>query len=132
MSLELAKIQVAIGCSTGRTAPGELEIETYSSGTLVARALVRGFVGLLITGLMVFVPLAHFVLVPLGMVITIFLAAAALSNKQRILAGGGACPECGAQIKIMPRPNRVPFNDICESCGRRVTVDRPQPQNIGH
>ena len=122
MTSSTTNAHITVTCSTGKTAPGELVIETFSASQIALRATIRGVTGLIVTALMVFVPVAHFVFVPLGLIVTAALVFGAMSTKSRILSGQGACAECGNNVKIMTRPYRLPFNDVCEHCGRRVTI----------
>ena len=72
----------------------------------------------------VFLPLLHFVLVPL-----LLLAGPAAffwiaGQEQVVLGGSGGCPDCGKTFEIVRSPARWPLSDSCNHCRSQVTIER--------
>ncbi len=101
---------------------GEVQIRDFSKSERTSRAVSRGAIGFVATVLAVFIPIAHFVLVPLGLVVTVLLVLAALNQTGVVEGGKATCPECKGTVTIYRRPKKFPFNDVCESCHRSVTI----------
>jgi hypothetical protein len=72
--------------------------------------------------LSVFVPLAHFVLVPLFLLIGLVMYPIMLGQKSTVLGGVGACPNCDKRFEIIRCPEKWPLEDICNHCNRHVKI----------
>jgi ribosomal protein S27E len=63
----------------------------------------------------VFVPVAHFVLVPVLVVAGVVLAAVRLRERERLVRVHGTCPRCGGEQEFV----------LGSSLGRQASVDCP-------
>lgn len=113
---------VFLTATDGRQATGVITIETL---TLTQRILKAGLLSvalLVVTALTALVPILHFILVPVALLLTLVVAAYVFSGKQILRSGEGTCPGCGETFKIFKRKYQLPFSDVCETCLRRVTI----------
>jgi hypothetical protein len=111
------------------TLPGELAttaVATVQDRNVAARCARAGGALLAawsIAGLCVFLPLAHFVLVPGFGVAGLFLAVARLREGRSLLRVDGVCPRCKVR-RALPGAGR--FRDggsvHCEGCGSQLEV----------
>lgn len=108
----------------GASRDGELEIVEFSSRQRFFRTFWRATIGLLISALLVLVPILHFILVPLGVLLTTLVALSSFRVSKEIAQGRGFCPYCHGPFNIFRRAYRLPFTDICEHCHRQVVVAR--------
>ena len=107
-----------------RVTNGTVSVNVLTSRQRYTRALVRGGLSLIISVALIVVPVLHFVLFPLGLVITFLIVASSLRQSSFIAHGTGPCPYCGAEFRIFKRGEKYPFSDVCEKCRRQVTIDR--------
>ncbi|MEQ1832760.1 MAG: hypothetical protein ABL977_06855 [Candidatus Eisenbacteria bacterium] len=103
-----------------------LRIVTRDARTRTRRAVLTWVTGWALAVLAVFLPLLHFVLVPLLLVGTPLLALQRLGERVSVLDVRGTCPGCGVaqeqRIKSAARP-RLEFR--CDSCRRAIGVVLP-------
>lgn len=104
------------------TATGSVEVVHYSISERRRRALGVFVIGFLLSAASVVVPILHFLLVPLGLIITILLTKNRLNTEAIITSGAGTCPACQAPFQIMKRKFHFPFTDICEKCSRTINI----------
>ncbi len=70
----------------------------------------------------IFVPIAHYILVP-SLLITSFVLAIDKYQQAKSFEGGvGICPKCKAEMKIQKSKFKERLTDICASCGEDVEV----------
>ena len=90
----------------------------------LARA-VRSFVTWsLAAGVSLFIPVLHFILVPVFILAAFFMAANALFDVFRIESGEAICARCGALNKIEPQVESYPIHIDCSQCDSRMTAYR--------
>ncbi len=70
------------------------------------------------------VPILHFILVPLFLLIGLVAAPVAMQRKSMVLGGKGRCPFCAEPFVIVAHPDRWPLRDICTACHRHVSIER--------
>lgn len=116
--------QITISSGDAHPSKGQIQIRDFSSGERLGRAILRGGIGLALTIVAIFIPIAHFVLVPLGLLVSVLLVISAMNQSGVIESGTATCPSCNATISIYRRSKKFPFTDICESCHRSVTIQR--------
>ncbi len=81
-----------------------------------------GLILSIVTVLSAFLPLVHFVAVPLLLITTVLVVCSALKSREFIDGGTGTCPACNAAFHIRRRRKSLPFTDVCGQCGRQVIV----------
>lgn len=120
------RVPVTFRTYTGKSASGELTLESFRRSRVITRAVLRGLAGLAVSGTTLFIPVVHFFLTPLAVVLTFVIIARTLAEYERIVSGRGSCPECHSRLIIQGRPFKLPFTDRCESCSRAVEVSSPE------
>lgn len=104
-----------------KKATGRVELREISSSERsveAAKALAIGW------GLAIFcilIPVLHFVLVPLFLILGIFWALKKWKTVQEVVTGGFACPACGKETSLEKSSARFPREERCSSCF--VTVE---------
>ena len=116
------EVEILLVARDERTSTGILQLEYFGSGRRFLRSVIRGVLGLILTGLFIFIPILHFILVPLGLVAAVLVSLQGWRLRQIILSGQGTCPYCGAEFRILRRSFQLPFEDICERCSRQVVI----------
>jgi len=116
------EVKVCLASSDGRVGSGVLCVKTLGFMRRLLVALVWGVAVLLLTALSVFIPILHFVLVPLGLITTLLVALRIFATPKIILSGEGICGACSGKIHIRKRRFGLPFDDVCENCHRAVTI----------
>ena len=106
-------------------APSEavVDIEVLGTPRRMARA-ARGFFGWLAAALVcVFIPIAHFVLVPLCTIGAFVFAARRLTQRAIVVEARGRCPDCGAEQELdLLGPWTGRKNLVCRSCQRPMEL----------
>ena len=78
---------------------------------------------LLAAAVTLFIPVAHFILVPtclIGAFVTLFTRA---SRRFRIVSARGTCPACAIEQPLeLPGSLKLPLDVSCRNCHRRLTL----------
>lgn len=103
---------------------GEAEIANYDKSARTKRALKT--LGLIwgLALLSVLLPLLHFFLPFLGIIIGPFLAIWVHGIESEIIGGSIPCPRCQSPVTIVKQRNRWPLKELCMQCSSEITVDR--------
>jgi len=96
-----------------------------------AERVGRAFVGLAMFWAMavggLFIPVAHFVLVPTFLAAGIILAVKRSREERRLLSVRGACPRCGAEQAFKGGGRFAPGKSLdCPACHGTFTVAAPE------
>jgi len=110
--------------SYGSTSTGTVSIRHYSPSERIRRTFATFGIGFLITILSVLIPVAHFILVPLGFIATPVIAFLTYRRTENIVSGTAPCPKCQAQIQIQKRAVAWPVNETCQGCSRALSITR--------
>jgi hypothetical protein len=105
--------------ANNQSSPGKIDVLEFSDGMRIKRGSIALLLGVILS---VFVPVLHILLVPLGLIITIFISRSRFKTSAIILSGEGTCPACDGPFRIMKRAYNLPFGDICEKCSRNVSI----------
>lgn len=107
----------------GKPAAATLLVATYDAGQRLRRAVqgLLGFWGAMVVS--VFLPIAHFVLVPSFFGIGIWQFFKRLRQAERVRGAHGTCPDCGAEQDFeLSSGLRFPQSVQCRSCQRGLTL----------
>ena len=77
---------------------------------------------LAVTALCVCIPGAHFVLVPLGFLLTPVMVYRTAMLTTKIVGSSVSCPQCGHEIAILTSRERYPMYENCHSCRREIKI----------
>lgn len=72
--------------------------------------------------LCVFIPLAHFILVPLFLLLGIFFGYRAMGYKFLIKSGSAECPNCHATVEIKDLWFKDESRSRCDHCGTQIVI----------
>jgi hypothetical protein len=119
------KVDVLFVDATGeKRSAGRVTQIFWDQKERMKRALKAGgiFFGLAIV--CIFLPLVHFVLVPLFLLATPLVATYIYGQTQIIVGGEGVCPECQAPFEVAGTSRDLPLDDLCGKCHKTVKVIR--------
>ena len=104
----------------GKSSTGSFTTHHYSRSEKFYRSVKIGSFGLLFTCVSVLIPVAHFLLVPLGLLTTMFLTLFSLKQTDCIVGGEATCPHCHLALLIEKQPLRWPIIQGCSGCSRSL------------
>lgn len=107
-----------------KTTLGSVHVKTFSTSERSKRALktLAIFWGAAIFS--VFLPIAHFVLVPGFLIAGIALPFHIYGAKSIVLGGEGNCPRCNAPFVIQKSSDTWPLSDTCGECFLAVKIEK--------
>ncbi|MEY4668983.1 MAG: hypothetical protein RL518_1682 [Pseudomonadota bacterium] len=112
-----------LATSNQSTTNGTMEVLEFSEQGRVKRAWLTALKCLGATALCVLIPGAHFVLVPLGLlVVTPLMTVYTLRVKTKIVSASIDCPACHKPLNVLTSQERYPIYENCSSCHRQVTL----------
>lgn len=112
-----------IATNSGSTTHGTLEVLEFSEQGRMKRAMIMCAKCLGVTALCVAIPGAHFILVPLGLlVVTPLMTLYTFRVKTKIVSAKIECPKCHVPLNILTSQERYPMYENCSSCHRQITV----------
>ncbi len=112
---------------SNRQNPIAVGVTTFAVRDRMRRAvvgLVTAWAGALIS---LFIPVAHFVLVPGLVLVGIWIFVRRVTTFQAASQARGRCPDCGAEqdFDLSGGKWTVPYPVTCQSCQRRLTLGTP-------
>ncbi len=109
--------------NNGKAADGKLYTTVYASGDRMRRALLRLFLSWGLAGVSLFIPLAHFVLVPGFLIAGPVLAVMVYRGTQARDRAEGECPVCGERISIkLEAGDEIPKWTYCPACNAALQI----------
>jgi hypothetical protein len=104
------------------TAAGTVRIQYWLKRDRLKRALKASGQCLFLAVVAVFMPFAHFFLVPFFLIATVAVGVYLYGQQSLVVGGAGKCPVCAADFVVAKSRNRFPLSDLCTSCQRTVRV----------
>jgi hypothetical protein len=107
----------------GGPTPATLLVASFDAGQRLRRAVkgLGGFWGAMVVS--VFLPVAHFVLVPSFFGIGIWQFFRRLRQQEQVRGAHGACPDCGAEQDFETGARlSLPMSVQCRQCHRGLTL----------
>jgi len=106
-----------------KTTDAALKITLFDKSDRLKRALKFLALSWLAAGITLFIPLAHFVLVPSFFLLGIYLAFSASKTHQAMDNASGSCPACKEAITIKLEPkDSLPKWTYCPSCNNSLQL----------
>ena len=110
----------------GKTADGRLNTIRYDSAERVRRALLRLALLWVLAGVSLFIPLAHFVLVPGFLIAGPVVAVMVYRSEWARESAEGKCPVCGEEITIkLEARDEIPKWTYCPACNAALQITEP-------
>ena len=107
------------------SAQGSLTVKEFSSRERTMRGVRAAGTCLGVTLACVLIPAAHFVLVPLGLLLTPVIVWIMVKVRTQILSAQVTCPQCAVALNVLTTQERFPMYETCSQCRRQIVV-RPQ------
>lgn len=112
-----------IATSNEATTRGTMEVLEFSEQGRVKRAWLMALKCLGATALCVLIPVAHFILVPLGLlVVTPIMTLYTFRVKTKIVCAKITCPACHSPLNVLTSQERYPIYENCSSCHRQIAL----------
>jgi len=120
-SSEITDIRLSHG--DGKATDGRLYTTVYTSGERMQRALLRLVLLWGLAGVTVFIPLAHFVLVPGFLIAGPVVAVLVYRTEQARDRAEGQCPACGEAVTIkLEAKDEIPKWTYCPACNAALQI----------
>lgn len=123
----MQKTAIQATSNSDRIEYGTAEIHSFSPQAVLAKSLKMLALFWGIALLSVFLPVVHFVLVPLFFILGMVFAFRARKLRFEIVSGEVLCPNCKAQVTIKNASCAVDHKDICQSCASVIKI-APVPE----
>lgn len=107
----------------GRETLGEVRVQRWSQRDRIVRAAKVWGACWALAVVAVFVPAAHFVLVPILLAAGPIAAYFAARTESSVLGGRAACPACGEVFIVAGGPENWPLQDVCGACRVQVVIE---------
>lgn len=101
---------------------GTVKIKYWAQSERLARALKYSGMCVLFAVGAVFLPIIHFVLVPLFLLAAPAVGYLFYGQESFVMGGEGKCPACGDAFLVAKCANNFPLRDLCTSCHQTVRV----------
>ena len=112
-----------VATTSESTTHGTMTVLECSEKGRMKRALIMAAKCLGITALCVCIPGAHFILVPLGLlVVTPLMSIYTFRVKTKIVSAQIECPKCHAPLNVLTSQEQYPMYENCSSCYRQITL----------
>lgn len=117
-------VKVILKTVAGNTHADTIELIhwTPSQRTMRAMKSLGIFWGLAVFS--VFLPVAHFVLVPMFLILGPIFAVSTYKQDASIVAKALVCPECKEPLKVSSQKMKWPLLLVCDSCKTRVYLHK--------
>lgn len=102
---------------------GEIFFRTYTKPERTKRAVKFAALSVAMAFVTLFVPVVHFVSVPLFILISPFVFSYFMGQEVSMTGGVGKCPHCGQEFKIESGSMKLPFEDLCNYCKKQVWIE---------
>ena len=104
---------------------GSLTVVYFSPRQRIIRALKAATKCLCGTTLCVFIPGAHFILVPLGLlIVTPVISLWVYLATTKIVSAAVGCPKCQSPLRVLTTQERYPMYENCALCHRQAIITR--------
>jgi hypothetical protein len=90
------------------------------------KAIKTGLICFIVAALCIFIPVAHFILVPSGVILTPILALRQFRVTNAIIGASCTCAACGGELTRLSSQERYPLYETCLSCKRENRIESHQ------
>lgn len=111
----------------GKTTFGQVERRDLPANERAMRSLKVLGILWVVAFITIFVPVLHFVLVPLFLLLGIVFATTTWMEKSWIVKGSIPCPNCNKSIEFKEESESWPSKQRCPSCSFMLTISDNAP-----
>ncbi len=122
MTSEVQDHAIVARCG-GESAKGSLRVIRFGEEARLKRALKAAGACLLIGCVCLCIPGAHFVLVPLTILLAPIVVYRVHAQRTKILRAEVACPKCHNPVAVLSSQELYPLFENCGSCHREVKIE---------
>lgn len=122
MTFQVVTKPVRIVCSDKHVA-GTVDVKYFSRELRMEKAIKTGVFCLVATALCICIPVAHFILVPSGLILTPILALRQFRVTNAIVGASFTCAACGGQLTRLSSQEKYPLYETCLSCKRENIIE---------
>jgi hypothetical protein len=122
--METQKIPIQANVSDDRRSEGYVTVQHFNPAQRMNAALKKLGLFWAIALVSVLIPVFHFVLVPLFLIIGILAARRSYKAEGRVIEGLTKCPHCQTEVIVKPTELQWPVTEICQNCARVVRIER--------
>jgi hypothetical protein len=115
-------LSAIVTSTSGKIGNATVSVHSYSRMERSLRGIGIFVVWFLIAAVSILIPILHFILVPLFLLIGVAHAFSRAATVSIVKEGSGTCPECGAPFTIVSRALRWPFSEVCDGCSRQLQI----------
>lgn len=120
-AIEIIPVKI-ISDRKASTTAGEIRIQKWNPSERTRRAIQKWGLVWGVGLVCVFLPLLHFILVPLCILIGPFAGYWFYKREKSFLGGTARCPECGKDFSLS-KSLKLPMRDVCSECRASVKVE---------
>lgn len=128
MTSQVLTKPVRVTCSD-KHCDGTIEVKYFSRELRMEKAIKTGLICLVAAVLCIFIPVAHFILVPSGLILTPILALRQFRMTNEIVSESCRCAACGGELTRLSSRELYPLYETCLSCKRE---NRIEPHQSSH
>ena len=110
-------------CYEEKTSLGSINIISWSKSQRSKRCVLFWTASWVAALIAVFIPLAHFFLVPAFFILGPVLGLRQLQITKQITGGTASCPACASDLKIEKCSYKWPLEELCTNCRRNITIE---------
>jgi len=118
-------VDALIATSGDAESRGTIQVARFTRGERYKRAANAAAKCLGLTALCLCIPGAHFILVPVGLlIVTPVMTVRAYRVRSTIVSATIDCPKCHAPITVLTTHERYPLYENCASCHRQASISK--------
>lgn len=104
------------------SADGTLSVIEFGAEDKMKRGVSTTLKCLGVTLVCVCIPGAHFILVPLSLLVAPFIVIAVARVKTKIMSSQLQCPKCKAVLDVLSTKENYPLIENCSGCHRAISI----------
>jgi len=130
---ESRKHNVVMRNNSGQENPGVLHTTLYDQSEAFQRASKMAGLFILLAFVTLFIPLAHFILVPSFLIAAVVVPRLIYKIREASERVQGVCPSCGKEVSIKLDANdRLPLWRYCPDCDNSLQLLMPESEALDH
>lgn len=121
--LKISTLRIQATDTNHKSSVGEIEIHTWTKQQRLWRALKSLCIFWLFAAISVLIPLLHFILVPVLLLLGPIMAGLAYRRPSRIIRSNLNCPNCDLKIEVLSQSLDWPIQQKCAGCSKFIRLE---------